>query len=761
MLDTLRRLVEEMSGAADLDEALEVLVCRVRDVMEIDACSIYLDVGGSGDLVLMATDGLNPECVGKVRLHANEGLVGLVAKRQEPINLQDLSAHPQYRYSPEKGEEEFNAFLGVPIVHFRSVLGVLVAQQRMNREFNDKEVDFLVTIGAQAAGAINSVVAKENIRSLVDEVEEEPKTTFIRGVKSSPGIAIGTIVAATNLESLQSVPTRHAQDIKAEETAFFRAVETVRLELQRVNRDTESSYPAEVRSIFDAYAQLSTSDSLVSSVLAGIHEGIWAPAALRDAIERHAGIFEKISDPYLRARAQDIRDIGRRILMHLRKGVSTARQYPDSTVLAGDDLSITDIAEVPVEKLAGIVSAEGSSMSHTAILARALGIPAVMGLRELPFGRIEGRTVVVDGHEGLLHLRPSSSLLNEYRRLVEENRLTATKLSKLRGLPAETSDGDRLPIYVKAGLLADLATAQQSGADGIGLYRTEFEFIARESFPSEQEQFKIYRKVLKSFYPRPVCLRTLDVGGDKILPYLPTQEANSFLGWRGIRFALDHPEIFMTQLRAMLRANQGLNNLQVMFPMISTVEELDEGLGLLERARAELLEEGCELSRPSIGVMIEVPSAVYQAGLLAERVEFLSVGTNDLTQYLLAVDRGNRRVSGLYDSLNPVVIKAVQDVVESAHRLGKLVSVCGEITANPAAVILLLGAGVDSLTTTASTLPHVKQVIRSVSRVEARRLTDKALGLPNGTAVRNLLEKVLERLGLETFGKGISPEFRI
>ncbi len=756
MLDTLRRLVEEMSGAADLDEALDLLVCRVKQVMAIDACSIYLDISGSGDLVLMATDGLDPASVGNVRVHFSEGLVGLVAKRKEPLNLEDLSAHPHYRYLPKKGDDNFNAFLGVPIVHFRNVLGVLVAQQRMNREFNDQEVDFLVTIGAQAAGAINSVVAKENIRLLIDEVDEEPKTTFVKGLKGSPGIAIGNIVVSSYLVSLQSVPDRNARDIVVEETAFKRAVEAVRLELRQVNHDSDFSNLAEVRSLFDAYAQLLTSDSLVSGVLEGIQGGKWAPAALRDVIERHAEMFEKISDPYLRARSQDIRDLGRRILMHLRKDVAPLRHYPDATILAGDDLSITDIVDVPVAKLAGILSANGSSMSHTAILARALGIPAVMGLNDLPFGRLEGRTVVVDGHEGLLHLRPSASLLNEYQRLLEENRQIATELSKLHDIPAETTDGDRVPIYVKAGLLADLANAKQSGADGVGLYRTEFEFIARESFPSEQEQYKIYRKVLENFSPQPVYLRTHDVGGDKFLPYLPTQEANAFMGWRGIRFALDHPEIFMTQLRAMLRANQGINNLKMMFPMVSTVEELDQASSLLKRAHAELLEEGHKLACPPIGVMIEVPSAVYQAGLLAERVEFLSVGTNDLTQYLLAVDRGNGRVSGLYDSLHPVVIKAVKDVVESAHKLGRSVSVCGEMTSDPAAVVLLIGAGVDSLTTTASTVSYVKLVTRSVSRSEAGQLTQKVLGMPDGNAVRHLLRSVLEEVGVDALGKGIS-----
>jgi phosphotransferase system enzyme I (PtsP) len=457
-----------------------------------------------------------------------------------------------------------------------------------------------------------------------------------------------------------------------------------------------------------------------------------------------------MEDPYLRAGAEDIRAIGQRVLVQLQGEAKASRQYPQQCILVGDTVSITEIAAVPVGQLAGIVCMHGSALSHTAVMARALGIPAVVSLAPLPIGRLDGCEMVIDGDQGRIYIEPSSAVLDAFLQLIGEAQARAERLTALRDLPAETPDGFRLPLYANIGLVSDTVAARDCGAEGIGLYRTEVHYLLHDAFPLEDEQYQIYRKVLADFAPSPVTLRTLDAGGDKILPYFPVQEDNPFMGCRGIRFSLDHPEIFLIQLRAMLRANAGLDNLQVLFPMISRVGELDEALGLLARAGRELLEEGLDAKIPRVGVMIEVPSAVFLATALAERVDFLSVGTNDLTQYLLAVDRNNAQVTTPYDGLHPAVLDAIHQVVKGAHLRSKPVSVCGELAGDPAGALLLLGMGVDALSMSPANLARVKQVIRSFTLQGARSLSDEALGMEDGFAIHRLLNGALEEAGVLT-----------
>jgi phosphotransferase system enzyme I (PtsP) len=410
----------------------------------------------------------------------------------------------------------------------------------------------------------------------------------------------------------------------------------------------------------------------------------------------------------------------------------------------GDTVSIMEISAVPVGQLVGIVCMHGSALSHTAVMARALGIPAVVSLAPMPIGRLDDCKMVIDGDQGRIYIEPSRVVVEAFQQRIGEQQTRSERLMALRDLPAETPDGVRLPLYANVGLASDILDARDSGAEGVGLYRTEYHFLLREAFPLEDEQYQIYREVLEDFTPSPVTLRTLDVGGDKILPYFPVQEDNPFLGCRGIRFSLDHPEIFLIQLRAMLRANAGLSNLQVLFPMISRVGELDEAMGLLARAYRELLEEGLAATKAQVGVMIEVPSTVFLAAALADRVDFLSIGTNDLTQYMLAVDRNNAQVVTPYDSLHPAVLNAIHHVIKEAHLRGKPVSVCGEMAGDPAGALLLLGMGVDALSMSAASFARVKLVIRSFTLQRARLLLDEALGMEDGFSIHCLLSGALE-----------------
>ncbi|MGB7934528.1 MAG: phosphoenolpyruvate--protein phosphotransferase, partial [Gammaproteobacteria bacterium] len=630
--------------------------------------------------------------------------------------------------------------------HYHQVLGVLVAWKRAPGQFDKDEVTFFVTIAAQLAKAIHDASAVDEVsRMLSGELQG---VAFIQGIQMAAGMAIGTAALLNPLARLDSIPDRPARDIAAEEAAFRTAVAAVHEELRASSARLAADVPGEVRAVFDVYVMLLGDDGLVSDALARIRAGNWAPGAWRDTIAEHAKVFERMEDSYLRAGAEDIRAIGQRVLLQLQAETKVSRQYPQQCILVGDTVSITEIAAVPVGQLAGIVCMHGSALSHTAVMARALGIPAVVSLAPLPIGRLDGCGMVIDGDQGRIYIEPSPTVLDAFRRLIGEQQARSERLMALRDLPAETPDGFRLPLYANIGLVSDTVAARDCGAEGIGLYRTEYHFLSRDAFPLEDEQYQIYREVLENFAPGPVTLRTLDAGGDKILPYFPVQEDNPFMGCRGIRFSLDHPEIFLIQLRAMLRANADLDNLQVLFPMISRVGELDEALGLLARADRELLEEGVAEKKLRVGVMIEVPSAVFLASALAERVDFLSVGTNDLTQYLLAVDRNNAQVTTPYDALHPAVLNAIHHVIKAAQLRGKPVSVCGELAGDPAGALLLMGMGVDALSMSPAGLARIKLVIRSFTQQRARSLLDEALEMEDGFAIHRLLSGALEEAGV-------------
>ncbi|MEN8129032.1 MAG: phosphoenolpyruvate--protein phosphotransferase [Pseudomonadota bacterium] len=746
MLVTLRQIVQEVSAATYLDDVLDIIVHRVKEALSIDACAVYLTDVECNQYVLMAADGFHQASIGEVRIDRQDGLLGLVGERRELMTVTDAATHPRYLPSTATGEERYQSFLGVPLIHYHHVLGVLVAWKRAPGQFDKDEVTFFLTIAAQLAKAIHQAVEVDEVARMLSG--EKQGEAFIQGMQMAAGLAIGTAALLDPLAELESIPDRQTQDIAAEETTFRSAVAAVHEELRASSERLAVDVPSEVRALFDVYAMLLGSDGLVSDALARIRAGNWAPGAWRDTIANHAKVFEQMEDPYLRKSAEDIRTIGQRVLLQLQAEAKDSRQYPQQCVLVGDTVSIMEISAVPIGQLAGIICMHGSALSHIAVMARALGIPAVVSLAPMPIGRLDGCEMVIDGDQGRIYIEPSRVVVEAYQQLIGEQQARSERLMGLRDLPAETPDGVRLPLYANVGLPSDILDARDSGAEGVGLYRTEYHFLLREAFPLEDEQYQIYREVLENFTPSPVTLRTLDVGGDKILPYFPVQEDNPFLGCRGIRFSLDHPEIFLIQLRAMLRANAGLNNLQVLFPMISRVSELDEAMGLLARAYRELLEEGLTAAKIRVGVMIEVPSAIFLADTLADRVDFLSIGTNDLTQYMLAVDRNNAQVVTPYDSLHPAVLNAIHHVIKAANRRGKPVSVCGEMAGDPAGALLLLGMGVNALSMSAASLVRVKLVIRSFTLQRARLLLDEALGMEDGFAIHRLLSGALEEVGV-------------
>ncbi len=743
MLDSLLVITQEVNTAPSLQAAMEIIVQRIRTVMQTQVCSIYLR-DEEGDLVLRATQGLLVDAVGKVKMSIKEGLVGYVAKRGEPINLENAEGHSRYRYFPETGEERFTSFLGVPIVHQREVLGVLTVQQSDRRRFDDTEEAFLVTLSAQLSGIIAHTEAVHS-----DDIDEGSVDVRFKGVAGSTGAAIGEVVVFSPEADLDSVAYQKCEDTDAEITFFFNSLSAVRDDVKALGGKLKDRLNTEEQGLFDAYLAMLDDTSLAREVTDHIQHGEVAPYAWSQVILQHANTFASMHDPYLRERAADVRDLGRRVLAYLQKSKTTELVYPNNAILVGDELTPSVLGDVPKEKLLGLVSVKGSGSSHLAILARAMGIPTVMGAVDLPFTQIEGKQIIVDGYRGNVYLNPGEDALREFEVLVREEKEISKKYEALRALPCETLDHHRVPLWVNTGLMADVVRSIERGAEGVGLYRTEVPFLLRDRFPVEEEQRKIYREQLEAFAPHPVTMRTLDVGGDKALSYFPIDEANPFLGWRGIRVTLDHPEIFMAQVRAMMKASEGLNNLRIMLPMISHTAELEAAQALIHRAHVELLEEERDVELPPVGVMIEVPAAVYQAKELAARADFLSVGSNDLTQYLLAVDRNNPQVADLYNSYHPAVLQALQDIVKAAHSQGTPVSICGELAGDPGAAILLMAMGYDVLSMSSTNLPKVKSVIRAITLDQAEELLNSVMKLADADTVTQYVEATIRRIGVK------------
>ena len=749
MLGMLRTISQEVNAARDLPAALTIIVRRVRVAMNSHVCSVYLYNPDSDRYVLMATEGLNKRAVGKVSMSSGEGLVGLVGSRAETLTLEDAMSHPRFLYFAETGEERYASFLGTPIIHHRQVLGVLVVQQKERRQFDEGDEAFLITMSAQLSGVIAHAEATGSIRGLGKKRGKGIQEARFVGVPGSPGVAMGTAVVVLPPADLDVVPDKATDDIAAELIVLDKALNAVREEVRLLSSRLAKRLRPQEQALFDVYLMLLDDNALAGDVRRLIKTGQWAQGALRQVVDKHLQRFERMDDDYLSERAADIKDLGRRLLSHMQQSQKQELAYPDNTILVSEELSPAMLGEIPPGKLIALLSVEGSRNSHTAILARAMGIPTVVGAQDLPYARLDGIELIIDGYHGDVYTNPGPLLRQQYQRVLQDEQLISRELDSLRQLPCVTPDGHHLTLWANTGLVADVPRALERGAEGVGLYRSEVAFMSNARFPSESEQVQLYREQLAAFHPRPVTMRTLDIGGDKPLSYFPIKEENPFLGWRGIRISLDHPEIFAVQVRAMIKASAGLDNLRILLPMISGIHELEDAQYHIHRAWQELCEEGLQVSMPPVGIMVEVPSAVYQARNLACMADFISVGSNDLTQYLLAVDRNNARVADLYDYLHPAVLQALQQVVEAARSCSRPVSICGEMAGDPAAAVLLMAMGFDSLSMNATHLPRVKWLLRQVPLSRARQLLLQALGMDSPYLVHSTLHLALEDMGLD------------
>ena len=749
MLDALRQIVQDIGAAPGFRAAVDLLVARVSLILDAEVCSIYLRDRAAGRLNLVANEGLSPGLVGKVSLAWNEGLVGLVAERAEPINLEHAASHPRFHPVPDLQEDAFGAFLGVPIIHVRDVLGVLVVQDRELRRYDEDEIAFLVTLATQIAGRVAHAEATGDIQGLLGG-DTEPGTARFRGVPGVPGIGIGTAFVVLPAARLDLVPDMEAEDVEAELALFERAIGSARQDIERINAGMAANLGPEERELFDAYLHMLDDAALAGDVRRLIRRGQWAQGALKQAILEQAATFERMQDSYLRERSADVRELGQRVLAHLQEIRGREVRYPDDMVLVAEEVTAPMMADFPIERLRGIVSMKGSRNSHGAILADALGIPTVMGAGEVPIYGVEDQAVIVDGYYGEVFVNPGPLVRDSYGQFMEEEEEFARELEDLRDVASTTRDGHPINLWVNIGLVSEITRSLDRGAEGIGLFRTEVPFAMGDRFPTEEEQRVVYREHMEAFEPRPVTMRTLDIGGDKPLSYFPINEENPFLGWRGIRVTLDHPDIFLGQVRAMLKANAGLEGaLRIMLPMVSRLEQIEEGKALIRRAHREVVEEGCDVKPPMVGVMVEVPAAIYLTREIARLVDFLAVGSNDLTQYMLAVDRNNPRVADLFEELHPAMLMALREIAKGCHAEDRPLGICGELAGTPEGAVLCVGMGYDVLSMNAANLPRVKWVIRQVSLRDCRRILARALRLRSSKEILAFVRRQLVEAGLE------------
>lgn len=742
MLSELREIVERVSKVEDIYQALDIFVKQTCLAMHTECCTVYLANEDMECLELMATQGL--KFTGdKLLIGFDEGLVGLVKRTAEPINLAKASQHKEFKYFKQLGEEVYHSFLGAPIIYRKRVLGVLVVQQRLPRLFSEIEVSFLVTLATQLAVIIAHAQTQGHWLLSKDQ-------HTITGVPASSGIAIGELWWDDSQPQLSHVCPASSLDIEREQAWLARAIDSAVKDFRKLRKKLDNDINTEALAIFDLFTHLLNDPMLRNDLKSRVQKGDRADWAVRQVVESYSNRFARMSDAYLRERSQDIRELGQRLLYFLYNTEHDQLSLHKPIILVVRELTATLLAALPKDKLLAVVALEGAANSHAAILSRALGIPSIMGAA-LNLKQINGKKAIVDGYSGKLYVSPNKSTLAEYRALAYEERQLAQMVNKAICEPAFTEDGVQVEVLLNAGLSADSHLANSQGADGIGLYRSEVSFLLQQRLPSEDEQIQRYRCLLQAYPDKPVVMRTLDVGGDKPLPYLPIDEDNPFLGWRGIRFTLGHPDIFLMQLRAMLRASSGYDNLRILLPMVSGVKELDEALRLIEQAYQESLKVDASIIRPKVGIMLEVPSMLYLLPLIAKKIDFVSVGTNDLTQYLLAVDRNNTHVADVYDAMHPAVIMALKQISQVCQQYALPVCVCGELAGDPCGALLLIGLGYSSLSMNASNVAKVKYLVRHSSKSELQHLADRAQLQPYGDDIHAMMLAHFEAKGFAGF----------
>ncbi|HBG05363.1 MAG: phosphoenolpyruvate--protein phosphotransferase [Geobacteraceae bacterium GWC2_58_44] len=768
------RTLEDISAlilhSHDLQETLDNIVNLVAKRMSSDVCSIYLLEEDGETLRLHATRGLSRLSVG-ITMKTSEGLTGLAVEQRGVVATDNAPLHPRYKYFRQTKEEKVLSFLGVPFFERNNPIGVIVIQNRQARTFTPQEISAVSTIAWQISSIVSNAKLLDSIRKKEEErafyaaeVErlkqsgvlkdseghknQKAAPTVLTGIGIAPGFAAAK-VSVLNRGPLKEGVLERARPRAEEHRRFLLALEKARIQTIYLEKRVGEILSEADAAIFHSHLMILEDRGFIGKITTLIDCGLGVSRAVSEVVDDYVTAFSQMEDPYLRERSADMEDIGRRICDALDGNHKSREKLRDNRIVIARELLPSDLAIMDHGKVIGIATEKGNLNAHAAIMARALGIPAVFGVEGLLKHVGVRSEVIVDGTSGCVYINPDASIRQEYQRLQGEFDLKQRALEGIRDLPAETTDGCRISLLANIGLLSDLRVAHLHGAEGVGLYRTEFPFMARNSFPGRLEQAAIYRKVLEGFPGLPVNIRTLDIGGDKGLSYFKhPKEENPFLGWRSIRISLEHEDIFREQLAGVLLAS-AYGRCNLMFPLVSGVDEVRRIKRILEDVKEELTREGKPFDAGiGLGIMVELPAAVLGAEMLAKEVDFFSIGTNDLIQYTLACDRNNQRVKQWYDPYHPAVLLSIKKVADAAARAGKTASLCGEMAGEPVNAVLLMGLGVRSFSLSAPNIPRVKEAIRRSSLAQATQIAQQVLGMESALEIAAYLRGVQQELGL-------------
>ncbi|MEP9350872.1 phosphoenolpyruvate--protein phosphotransferase [Xanthobacter sp. KR7-225] len=725
----LRRLREVMAEPVSAQDRLDKIVVLIAANMVAEVCSVYV-LRVDQTLELYATEGLNRNAVHLTVMRVDEGLVGHVAREAESLALSEAQAHPEFAYRPETGEEIYNSFLGVPILRGGNTLGVLVVQNRARRTYTEEEIEALQT----TAMVLAEMIASGELTALAKPGAEPAvrRPLHLTGVPLADGLGLGYVVLH---EPRIKVTNVIADDVHKETERLDAAIGKLRHAIDAMLEDDGLAKAGEHRDILEAYRMFAHDRGWMHRMREAVLSGLTAEGAVERVQSDTRARMMRASDPYLRERLHDLDDLANRLLRELTGGSGAEREtLPENAILVARNMSPAALLDYDRARIRGLVLEEGGTTSHVTIVARALGIAAVGQVENAAGLADPGDPVIVDGQAGEVHLRPPGDVEEAYAEKVRYRARRQAQYAALRTRPSVTKDGVHVDLHLNAGLLVDLPHIAETGASGIGLFRTELQFMIASTFPRISEQLKLYRAVLDAAGDRPVTFRTLDIGGDKVLPYMrAVEEENPALGWRAIRLGLDRPGLLRSQVRALLRAGAG-RELRVMFPMVAAVEEFDQARAIVERELTHLRRHGHGMpDRVFVGAMVEVPSLLFQLDEMLTRADFLSVGSNDLVQFLYAADRSNMRVADRFDPLSAPALRAFRMVAEAGSRHGKPITLCGELASRPLEAVALAALGYRSLSVSPASIGPVKATLLDLDVAAARKVLLPLLDDRTGT----------------------------
>ncbi|ASS55535.1 phosphoenolpyruvate--protein phosphotransferase [Rhizobium leguminosarum] len=738
----LRRLRELMAEPLEPQERLDRIVRQIAGNMVAEVCSVYV-LRADGVLELYATEGLNREAVHLAQLKMGQGLVGTIAASAQPLNLSDAQSHPAFRYLPETGEEIYHSFLGVPILRTGRSLGVLVVQNKASRNYREEELEALET----TAMVLAEMIATGELKKITKPGLELDLTRSVTvdGDTYNDGIGLGYVVlhepriVVTNLLN---------EDAEKEIRRLAEAMGSLRISIDDMLSRRDVSMEGEHREVLETYRMFAHDQGWVRKLEEAIRNGLTAEAAVEKVQSDTKARMMRLTDPYLRERMHDFEDLANRLLRQLTgyTGRTTAEGFPSDAIILARAMGAAELLDYPRSNVRGLVLEEGAVTSHVVIVARAMGIPVIGQAAGVVALAENGDAVIIDADEGHVHLRPMADHRRSYEEKVRFRARRQEQFRALRAVEPVTKDGQRISLMMNAGLLVDLPQLSESGAEGIGLFRTELQFMIASTMPKADEQEQFYRNVIKQAAGRTVTFRTLDIGGDKVVPYFRGhEEENPALGWRAIRLSLDRPGLLRTQLRALLKASAD-TELKLMVPMVTEVSELKMVRELLQKEVQHLSRFGHGLPRKlQFGAMLEVPALLWQLDELMEAVDFVSVGSNDLFQFSMAVDRGNARVSDRFDPLGKPFLRILRDIVRGAERNKTPVTLCGELASKPISAMALLGIGFRSISMSPASIGPVKAMLLGLDVGALTKAMDEVLDDHHAlTPMREVLARFAE-----------------